>query len=393
MKINKNLLESAGFNPTKKTYQISTSSLCEKIEKQEITLPLYQRDVSWTLQKCVDLLNYQLLGKAPVAPISINEINKVETTDDYVAQVSFIDRELVSAIKKGQLSIADGQQRLTTNYKAYKNDNEFRNVVLDLTKGAFVIVEGAIKKSQIPVGMLLNSDIQTFFNYLNSNSILKQPEVMNVLMQVRNKMRDYSYTINLAEDLTEDQQIEWFEVLNNAGSQVTRIQMRFSKLKITGIDIYTQYTNKFKGRLEESRVGDDIFKVKSTDVSIPVAALNPAVEVVTGKEHSANFTPIPSDTRENQICNLDEAQILACFDLTLTALDKTIDFIENNNLSTPSRSDYVNYLVGLFVFNGNKDLTEEQVATVTEWYQNISFTNKSNSERRDIFTSLLELIK
>ncbi|MDJ8951191.1 hypothetical protein PTL49_15090, partial [Clostridium perfringens] len=69
MKINKNLEKIAGFNPTKRTYQISILNICEKIENQEITLPLYQRDVSWTLQKSVDLMNYQLLGKAPVAPI------------------------------------------------------------------------------------------------------------------------------------------------------------------------------------------------------------------------------------------------------------------------------------------------------------------------------------
>jgi hypothetical protein len=32
-------------------------------------------------------------------------------------------------------------------------------------------------------------------------------------------MKNYNYTINLAEDLSEDEQISWFEVLNNAGSR------------------------------------------------------------------------------------------------------------------------------------------------------------------------------
>lgn len=390
MNINQNLIKCANFNPTKRTFQITVLNLCEKIEKQEITLPLYQRDVSWTLQKCVDLLNYQLVGKAPVAPISINEINNLEAK---VVQVSFIDREIVDDIKKGKLSIADGQQRLTTNYKAYINDTDFRNIVLDLIKGEFLIVEGTIKKSQIPVGILLNKDNQVFYDYLNKNSILKQPEAMNILMQIRNKIRDYNYTVNLAEDLTEDEQIEWFEVLNNAGSRVTRIQMRFSKLKVEGIDIYTQYTNKFKNKLDESRVGENLFKVKNTEVSIPIAALNSAFEVVTKKEHSANFTPIPSDTRENQLCTLDKNELLTCFDLTLTALDKVINFIEDNNLETPSREDYVTYLVGMFVFNSENDLTDEETLQLISWYKNINFTNKSNSERRDIFTKLLDVLK
>lgn len=75
MKINKKLLQAVQFNPTKKSFQMSVLQMCEKIDQNKLTLPLYQRDVSWSLKKCVDLLNYQLFGKAPVAPISIQSIN------------------------------------------------------------------------------------------------------------------------------------------------------------------------------------------------------------------------------------------------------------------------------------------------------------------------------
>ena len=57
------------------------------------------------------------------------------------------------------------------------------------------------------------------------------------------KIKNYNYTINSADALSEDEQIEWFEVRNNAGSRVSIIQMRFSKLKMYGIDIYKQYTS------------------------------------------------------------------------------------------------------------------------------------------------------
>lgn len=386
MKINKRLMNAAAFNPTKRTYQISIANLCEKIESREITLPLYQRDVSWTLKKCVELLNYQLLGKAPVAPISINEISN----EKYVEQISLIDREIIENIKPNQLSITDGQQRLTTNFKAYTNNSEFRNVVLDLVKGCFCIVESDIKNHQIPVGMLLNKDINEFFQYINSNSVLKKPEAMNILMQIRNKIRDYNYTINLAEDLTEEEQIEWFEVLNNAGSRVTRIQMRFAKLKAKGIDIYTQYTKKFKEKVELADI--DLFKVKDTEVSIPVATLNSAYEVVTEKVHTANYTPIPSDTRENQLCVLEPCKLTKCFELTLDALDRALDFIEKNNLNSPSRLDYVTYLTGAFVFYGDNELTEDHKQNLINWYNEVSFTNKPNTERRTIFSDLLNQI-
>ena len=63
MNISKHLLEAANLNPTKNSRQDYIFTLCESIEKNELTLPLYQRDVSWTLNKCVELLNYQLISK------------------------------------------------------------------------------------------------------------------------------------------------------------------------------------------------------------------------------------------------------------------------------------------------------------------------------------------
>ena len=45
MNINKQLLEAANLNPTKNSRQEYIFTLCELIEKNELTLPLYQRDV------------------------------------------------------------------------------------------------------------------------------------------------------------------------------------------------------------------------------------------------------------------------------------------------------------------------------------------------------------
>ena len=228
MRISKELVKAASVNPTKKSTQMSIVEMCNKIEEQVISLPLYQRDLSWTLDKCISLLNYQLLGKAPVSPISMNVINDIK---DCVPQVSFIDREIIDVVERGQFSVVDGQQRLTTNYKAYCNHEDFRNIVLDLGRGRFVESEQAIRTNQIPVGIVLNRDDAVLFEYTNKKSALRKPEVTNVLLQVRSKIKNYNYTINSAEDLDEDEQIEWFEVLNNAGSRVSIIQMRFSKLK------------------------------------------------------------------------------------------------------------------------------------------------------------------
>ena len=240
MNISKHLLEAANLNPTKNSRQEYIFTLCESIEKNELTLPLYQRDVSWTLNKCVELLNYQLISKSPIAAISINIIN--DTSEEFaVPQVSFIDRNLLPNTVRGQMSVVDGQQRLTTNYKAYSNHPDLKNVVLDLGKGEFVINAEACRKNQIPVGILLNKDDKKLIEYTENHKSLALPSVVNALLQIRNKIKTYQYTINFATDLTEDEQINWFEVLNNAGSRVSIIQMRFSKVKAHGLDVYTQY--------------------------------------------------------------------------------------------------------------------------------------------------------
>ncbi|SFC95847.1 DUF262 domain-containing protein [Ruminococcus albus] len=384
MRINKELQAAADMNPTKKSTQMSIFDMCDKISKQAISLPLYQRDLSWTLDKCIALLNYQLLGKAPVSPISMNVVNN---TQEYVPQVSFIDREIIESIERGQLSVVDGQQRLTTNYKAYTNDNDFRNVVLDISKGRFIKTDVAYKNNQIPVGILLNQSDSVLFEYTNRISALRKPEITSLLLQVRSKIKNYNYTINSADDLSEDEQIEWFEVLNNAGSRVSIIQMRFSKLKMYGIDIYKQYTSVFNNRLIE--VGYDFFTPEKTTVSYPIAALNPSYEIVSEKAHSMNYAPIPSDTKENQLCVMHPDALKKCLDLTLQLEDKVLDFIEINTLKKPDRIDYINYMIGYFAFNG-LDLSDTQKEYLVSWYNTVDFTNKTNSERREIYTKLIE---
>ena len=112
------------------------------------------------------------MGPAPVAPLSINVINDIK---DCVPQVSFIDRELLT-VRSGLNSVVDGQQRITTNYKAYINHDDFRNIVLDLGKGMFVEAREGIKENQIPVGVLLFRDTNLFDDYTD-----KCPELGNPL--------------------------------------------------------------------------------------------------------------------------------------------------------------------------------------------------------------------
>lgn len=382
MNINKHLLEAVNLNPTKDSRQEYIFTLCEYIEKNELTLPLYQRDVSWTLDKCVKLLNYQLLSKSPMSVISINIINNTEK-EFAVPQVSFIERKLLSKTVRGQMSVVDGQQRLTTNYKAYCNHPDLKSVVLDLGKGKFVINAEAYRENQIPVGVLLNKDDNELITYTEKNKALSAPMTVNALLQIRNKIKTYQYTINFATNLTEDEQIHWFEVLNTAGSRASAIQMKFSKLKAHGIDIYNQYAYVYRDMIQEH--GYDFFKL-----SYSIAALNPAYEVLFSGKHSNNFAPISSDTKENQLCKLNPDKLKECFEMTLEALEKALNFIENNDLEKYNSPYFVNYLIGYFVFHKEK-ISNQQKNNLINFYKNVALGNQPNAERRNLYSILLNL--
>lgn len=388
IKINKNLEYYSTFDPTKESKPISLGNLCKDIEEGKITLPIFQTYIRWTLEKSISLLQFQLDGKAAVSPISINIIENKELA---VPQVSFIERKRMDIDEViGKHSVNDGQQRLSCNFKAYTDHEDFKCIVLDITSGKFKVNTGVVAKSQIPVGKLYNKDPKVFKKYLEEHKELQEFEVQNVLTNVRNKFLGYYYTVNYARNLTEEEQREWFEVLNLAGSRVTEVEVYLTEMLIKNVDYYKEYSDKFVERLEQSSL-NKLFVKKATEISIPLAALNPAYEVLKKKEHSSNFSPIPSDTKPGTISKLDEGEIRELFVITLKALDKAIDFIEENNLFEPGRIDYVTYLLGFFVYLGEDELIGTKKSKIIEWYENVIFAKQDNGERRNIFERLIKL--
>lgn len=386
MKVNLNKLQAAiNVNPTKRSQAMSVQDLSGKIEDGSLTVPLYQRGLSWNEDKAVALFNYQLFGKAPVAPLSLNEIG----SNDEVPQLSFITREIIDANNSGKLSVVDGQQRLTTNYKAYANDESFSNIVLDVTQAKFKKIAAKPNDSQIPVGILLNKDQQELTQYVYNKKSMgtKANEVFPLLVGIRSKILGYNYTIHIADNMTEVEQIEWFEVLNNAGSRVSHIQLSLSKLRMHDFDMYSRFITPYQQTVNEYGFSD-LFSPFSSNDSYPIASLNPAFEyLMKDKVHSKNYAPIPSDTKEKMLIKLTLSELSDISNLTLKSLKKALEFIFNNDLQDNiTKMQHVMYLTGYFVFNQN----QENLSNLVTWTRNVVFDNVSNGEKRNIFDKLIQ---
>lgn len=386
--INENLEKYAAFDPTKDSKSVSIGTLCKDIEEGKMTLPVFQTYIRWSLEKSVELLNFQLKGMAPVAPISINII---ENKDVAIPQVSFIERLLVPVqYMVSKFSVIDGQQRLSCNYKAYTNHPDFKCIVLDLSLGEFVINTGEIKDNQIPVGVLYNKDQNVLGRYVSEKESLKDFTIHRILTEVRTKFIKYYYTVNYATDLTETEQLEWFEVLNLAGSRVPRNQVFLTEMLVKEVDFYREYSDEFYKILSLSNY-NNLFDKKNTEISVPLAILNSSYEVIKSKPHTSNFSPIPSDAKGPIISKESPDTLRKMFELALNGLLKSINFIKDNNLKAPSRIDYLSYLTGMHIYMSDKELNEKQIDAVIDWYNNVEFSKKDNTTRRDLFSQLIEI--
>lgn len=386
--ISNKLQAATSFDPTKQSQSMAISNLNNLIEKDAISLPIYQRDLSWSLKKAVDLFNYQLYGRAPVAPLSLNKLSLDDSST--VPQVRLLTRKIIDNqdLKEGHLSIIDGQQRLTTNYKAYIDDPSFSNIVLDISRGKFRIIKTAPNNIQIPVGKLLNKEQSSLMNYINNVMNMSNFNEITTLLAARTKLLQYSYTLHIANSMDEKEQIQWFEVLNNAGSKVSALQMTFAKLGSIDFDIYAEYGDPFKQLISDFDL-NELFSPYTTNVSYPVALLNPELEKLSQTPHRINYAPIPSDTKEGQLIKLSVRELKEITEKTLESLNLALRFFEENNLVTiVNRMDYILYVSGYISFNG---ITEDRTNMLIEWVKEADFSNKSNSQRRRMFSDLIDI--
>jgi hypothetical protein len=164
--------------------------------------------------------------------------------------------------------------------------------------------------------------------------------------------------------------------------------MTFAKLGSVDFDIYSEYGKPFKQLIDEFEL-NNLISPHTTNVSYPVALLNPELELFMGHGHKMNYAPFPSDTKENQLRKLSVEDLKEIASKTLVSLDKALRFLEEtDNTDKVTKMDYILYLSGYISFNG---LRPEKYDRLIDWINSVDFLNKTNTERRAIFDDLLSI--
>ncbi len=396
IRIKESFKKQIAFDPTKESVTMTISTICQNVRDNKIVLPIFQTGLRWTTAKVVELLNFQLTGFAPVSPISMCKLDFGYTEDEKVVnklgkQISLLEREYLDNLRGEVYSLTDGQQRVSTNYKCYVGHEDYKSIVLDLSKGKFLVLqEGSfLNEAQIPVGVLYNQDMQVFIQYLEKHPELSDYRIGNYVNIIRNKFLGYNYTINFAKNLSEKEQIRWFEILNNAGSKIPLKEMNLSRLKTKDIDYHKEFIEPFMDLIEEYGF-EGYFPTEATKVTYPLSALNPAYDYLFATERANNMAPIPSDVKEKKLCLLETAQLNELFRRTLDALQKVLVFIEENCLERylRNRLEYITFAIGYYIFNNN-ELSDDKKENLIQWFKNTNFVNMPNTEKRTVYQNLI----
>lgn len=398
VKLKKSFKAKIENDPSRDSSIMTIEDICRRVDEGKVVMPIFQTGLRWTPEKIADLLSFQLMGFAPVAPVSMCLLDFGFEPDDevyqkYGVQIELLTRRKLLNIRGEVYSLTDGQQRTTVNYKCYIGHPDVKNYMVDLNAGKIFLKNDSDlpKEGQIPVGVIYNKEFKVFNEYVKKHPELQDSSLSTYLSLIRNKFLGYRYTVNLAKNLTEKQQMEWFEILNNAGSKIPLKEMHLSRLKIKDVDYHVEYISKFVNAIEK-RGYDETFTTKATQVSYPLAALNPAFDYLFSKVNSNKIAPIASDVKESRICALAAEQLNNLFEMTLAALEMALDFIDSNELDIKNRMEYITFTMAYFIYGDNKELTIERKDYLIKWFNEMNFTNMTNPSKREEYYRLIHMI-
>ena len=76
IRINRTLIKQAALNPTKNSRQDNILHICQMIDEQTLSVPLYQRDLSWTIAKSIVTIQLYHRKRTKAATCTVQGANR-----------------------------------------------------------------------------------------------------------------------------------------------------------------------------------------------------------------------------------------------------------------------------------------------------------------------------
>ena len=382
-----------GLNPSANFFSKTVEELCKMLWSGKMDYFIDIHENSWSRHQMVSLLNNVALSNYPITPIAVN----IETFQSYDPNEGFVsslpkimkatyerskNSVLFDQTHASKYTVIDGHQRLNCFLKAYTDDPDFAHVVFDLSYCKFREVL-TVEDNQIPVGKLCNKDFSIFMDYVADRY---DGEVISMLNAIRNKFLNYSILVVYATNLFINEQIDWFTLLNGAGSSLTESEVFLFKLRGKNIDGYQLYVGPYNKMIIEAGF-DSLLSTSRARTSYPLTALNPLLEKKFSNNRKNNYTPIPSDVKLGILDAIPPEELKSMFSESLEALRWTLDFFKAKGI-LPVRMEYVTYISGFYIL---RNPTVNSYDMLEHWYRNTLFTDASNTEKRQIYSRLLSM--
>jgi hypothetical protein len=380
----------------------SIKNLLESIDKNSVVLPEFQRDFVWGLEKTYDLFDSLvknifigaiIYGK-PSFQITVRDIDdrNRKNRKKKIRTYSFTKEEINTKVKIENFRlILDGQQRVTSLYRALKgidevwfivkNDDELTDEINELKfehrtlenllfeisgqqdikrlsikfSDVYDIMNNTYRESQIKEKFFENLDYPSEFDKDTKE------ELFTYYLTVSNKIQDLYKGEKLLNyyllDMSIDKFALFFERSNSQGIQLNFIDILAAKLYIG-----------FNLREKIEKFEDENPKYYPLEKEILVRSI--AYIVSEGKDIDRTFI----------LTNLDHTHFNLYWDNILDCYKKTLEFLyDNNYIISQNWLPYENMIIPMIIFiysfgKNYSQISEYQKEFLDFWYWSAIFS-------------------
>jgi hypothetical protein len=209
-----------------RTVSLSIDSLVDKVDRNEIRLPEIQRAYVWKPTQVAGLID-SLYRRYPSGSLLLWETDAVVNERDAAITGPSDDPTVRPQY------LLDGQQRLTSLHRVYKNHPQAQ-VVFNVETERFQIQSAATKKDDrwVTVFDIINGEQGVFALVTRLHERLSQmsPDVIANRLERLKKVSDYTYHIEIIESLPYEEVTDIFVRVNSKGRALGAVDLALATL-------------------------------------------------------------------------------------------------------------------------------------------------------------------